>query len=205
MITLKTNAMPLMLFLSQSINFWTNHITFHDFKVLLAVLNSSRIEGARVDMSMAMCDAKVLFEAIESGQSIDKKTIISLISLRSTGQLNAILLCYKQLYGPEFSKSLKREKCGAFGKELHTIITCVQRPEKYFVKQLQRALKNGNIRDALTRTIVTRSGINLKDINNAFTAKTGWSLESLVRSEFNSTDKSCSFVAEFLIALLKRG
>ena len=130
----------------------------------MAVLNSSRIDGAIVDMSMAMCDAKVLFEAIESGKSIDKKTIISLLSLRTTAQLNAILLCYKQLYGPEFSKSLKREKCGMFGKELCTIITCVQHPEKYFVKQLRRALKNGNIRDTLTRVIVTRSGISLKDI-----------------------------------------
>ncbi|KAJ8619170.1 hypothetical protein MRB53_015356 [Persea americana] len=173
-------------------------------ELLVAVLNSSRIDGARVDMSMAMCDAKVLFEAIESGKSIDKKTIISLLSLRTTAQLNAILLCYKQLYGPEFSKSLKREKCGMFGKELCTIITCVQHPEKYFVKQLRRALKNGNIRDTLTRVIVTRSGISLKDINNAFTAKTGWSLESLVRSEFNSNDKTNGLVAEFLIALLKR-
>ncbi|XXG61179.1 hypothetical protein AAC387_Pa04g2895 [Persea americana] len=134
----------------------------HLKELLVAVLNSSRIDGAIVDMSMAMCDAKVLFEAIESGKFIDKKTIISLLSLRTTAQLNAIFLCFKQLYGPEFSKSLKREKCGTFGKELCTIITCVQRPEK-------------------------------------------WSLESLVKSEFNNNNKTNGLVAEFLILLLKRG
>ncbi|XP_058099949.1 annexin Gh1-like [Magnolia sinica] len=172
-------------------------------EVLLAILNSSKIDGRRVDMSMAMCDAKVLYEAIESGRSIDKKTIISLMGQRSIGQLKAIFISYKQLYGPEFSKSLKRDKCGEFGKELRVIIRCIQHPEKHFAKQLRRAMGNSKAREVLMRVVITRSAIDIKGINNAFAAKTGLPLESLVRREFNSADKANGLVADFLIALLR--
>ncbi|PON63862.1 Annexin repeat [Parasponia andersonii] len=50
-----------------------------------------------------MCDAKTLFEAIESGKAVDEKTIISVLSQRNTGQLRSIWDSYKQLYGSEFS------------------------------------------------------------------------------------------------------
>ncbi|XP_077213214.1 annexin D2-like [Tasmannia lanceolata] len=181
-------------------------------EILLAILNSSGISGARVDMSMAMCDAKVIYEAMESGKSIDRKTIVSLLSLRSTGQLKAILDSYKQLYGHELFKSLKQEKCGEFGKILRIIIQSIQYPAKHFTKKLRGALRNNNAQEVLIQTIVTRSSIDIKEINNLFSAKTGWSLESLVRNEFNTgsssssganTDKANGLAADFLIALLK--
>ncbi|KAL5982139.1 hypothetical protein ACLOJK_016208 [Asimina triloba] len=172
-------------------------------EVLLAILNSSRFDGGRVDMSMAMCDAKVLYEAIESGRTIDKKTIISVIGQRNTRQLKAILLSYKQLYGPEFSRSLKRDKCGEFGKELRFLIRCIQYPDKYFAKQLRRAMANGNSQEVIIRTVVTRAAADIKGISNAFAAKTGWSLENLIRRVFNNADKASGSVADFLIALLK--
>ncbi|KAK9286681.1 hypothetical protein L1049_015082 [Liquidambar formosana] len=170
-------------------------------EILLAVLKSCRNYGGKADMSLAMCDAKTLYEAMESGKTIDQKTIISLISQRNTGQLKAILVSYKQLYGHEFSKALKGSKCGQFGKELRIIIRCIQHPEKFFAKQL---MKNGDAREILTRIVITRLGIDIKDINKAFAAKTGSSLDNLVRREFsNSKDKSNGIVADFLVGLIK--
>ncbi|XP_043720969.1 annexin D8-like [Telopea speciosissima] len=173
-------------------------------EILLAVLKSSSHCGGKVDMSMAMCDAKTLYEAMESGKSLDQKTMISLISQRSTEQLKAILVSYKQLYGHELSKSLKRNKCGPFGKDLSVVIRCIQYPEKYFAKQLRRTLQNGDSQEVLIRIVITRSRIDIKEINNAFAAKTGWSLESLILRVFNhnTTDKATGFIAEFLVALL---
>ncbi|PIA39163.1 hypothetical protein AQUCO_02700382v1 [Aquilegia coerulea] len=98
-------------------------------EILFAVLKSSRNYGSRVDMSMAMCDAKTLYEAMESGKSIDQKTIISLMSQRSSDQFKSILDSYKELYGKELSKSLKRNRCGQFGKDLRVVVRCVQHPE----------------------------------------------------------------------------
>ncbi|XP_042515951.1 annexin D2-like isoform X2 [Macadamia integrifolia] len=176
-----------------------------DFKeILLAVLKSCRHYGSKVEMSMAMCDAKTLYEAMESGKSLDQKTMISLLSQRSTYQLKAILVSYKQLYGHEFSKSLKRNKCGQFGKDLSVVIKCIQYPVKYFVKQLRRTLHNGDSREVLIRIVITRSGVDIKEINTAFAAKTGWSIESLIRNMCNNaTDKAFGYIAEFLVGLLK--
>ncbi|XP_038975873.1 annexin D7-like [Phoenix dactylifera] len=177
-------------------------------EVLLAILSLNCYNGGRVDTSMAMCDAKTLYEAIESGKHIDQRSIILVISQSSTSQIKAILSSYKQLYGHEFMKFLKKEKCGDFGRQLRIVIRCIQFPEKHFAKQLRRKLKDGDAREVLIRTVVTRSEIDIKHINSAFTMKTGWTLESLVRNEFNSnscsnTDKVYSLAGDFLIALLK--
>ena len=49
-----------------------------------------------------MCDAKTLYEAMESRVFVDWKSVISLMSERNTGQFKAILSSYKELYGQEF-------------------------------------------------------------------------------------------------------
>ncbi|XP_010261245.1 PREDICTED: annexin D6-like [Nelumbo nucifera] len=177
-------------------------------EILLAFLRSSHHYSGKVDMSMAMCDAKTLYEAMESGKSVDERTIITLLSQRNVEQIKAILISYKQLYGHEFSKSLKRNKCGNFGKELRIAIRSMQYPEKYFAKQLRRTWKNNGTQEVLIRTIVTRSGIDIGDINNTFIAKTGWSLENLIRREFkptgrnSKTDGALGLVVECLIGLV---
>ncbi|KAA8546843.1 hypothetical protein F0562_003233 [Nyssa sinensis] len=179
-------------------------------EILLAILKSSGKFGGRVDMSMAMCDAKILYEALESGNSVDWKTIMSLISERNSGQIKAILISYKELYGCEFSKFLKSNKCGKFGKDLRIVIQGIQYPQKFFAKQLRGALQS-DAQEIVTRIIITRLGIDIKDISNVFAAKTGWSLGNLVRREFStagsgnntSADKDYGLVAEFLLGLLK--
>ncbi|KAA8536471.1 hypothetical protein F0562_028949 [Nyssa sinensis] len=143
-------------------------------EILLAVLKSCRNYSGKVDMSMAMCDAKTLYEAMESGK----------------------------LYGHEFVKSLKRSKCGQFGKELRIVIRCIQHPEKFFAKQLR--MKNGDVREMVIRIVITRANIDIKEISRTYAAKTGSSLETLVRKEFNNNkDKASGIVADFLLGLIK--
>lgn len=153
-------------------------------------------------MSMAMCDAKTLFEAIESGKTVDEKTIISLLSQRNTGQLRAILDSYKRLYGYEFSRSIKQTKCGHFGKQLRIAIRCVRNPEKFFAKQLR--MTNAGAREVLIRIIVTRAEIDIKEINKVFMSKNGASIENVVKREFNSKkDNNSYMVSGILIRLIK--
>lgn len=150
-----------------------------------------------------MCDAKTLYEAVGSGRTVDQKTIVSVLSQRNIGQVKAILVSYKQLYGHEFSKSMKQSKCGQFGIEVRIVVRCMQNPEKFFAKQLR--MRNADAREILIRTVITRSEIDIKDINEAFAAKTGSSLQNLVRREFNnSKDKSNEIAAGILIGLVKR-
>lgn len=155
-------------------------------------------------MSMAMCDAKILYEAVESGRTVDWKCIISILSQRNNGQFRAILINYKQLYGNEFSRSIKQSKCGQFGKELRIVIRCMQSPEKFFAKQLR--MKNADGREILIRIIVTRAEIDVKDIDKLFVSKTGSSIENLVKREFKNNvgkDKNNHIVASILINLIQ--
>ncbi|XP_020082878.1 annexin D7-like isoform X2 [Ananas comosus] len=179
-----------------------------DVSFKINALNSNKYNGGRVDTSMAMCDAKTLYEAIESGKYIDQRCIILVLSQRSTDQIKAILSSYKQLYGREFTKFLKKEKCGEFGQLLRGVIQCIQFPEKHFAKQLRKRLKAGDAREVLIRTVVTRSEIDVRNINRVFTAKTGWTLESVIRNEFSNSssynDKLYYSVGDFLVALLEQ-
>lgn len=103
-------------------------------------------------------------------------------------------------------KFLKKEKCGEFGKSLYAVIKCIQFPEKHFSKQIRISLKNGTARKVIIRTVVTRAGIDVKNINRVFSKKTGWSLESLIRNEFSGSsfsDKHFELVGDFLVALIK--
>ncbi|PON39084.1 Annexin [Trema orientale] len=151
---------------------------------------------------MAMCDAKTLYEAIESGKAVDEKTIISVLSQRNTGQLRAILDSYKQLYGSEFSRSIKQTKCGQFGKDLRIAIRCIRNPEKFFAKKLR--MKNADAREILIRIIVTRAEIDIKEINKVFMSKTGSSIENLVKREFdNKKDNNNYMVSGILIRLIR--
>ncbi|KAI3862740.1 hypothetical protein MKW92_043783 [Papaver armeniacum] len=162
-----------------------NMVTFF-WQILVAVAKSSRCYSGKVSTSMAMCDSKTLYEAMESGRCIDEKTILSIMSQRSTEQLTSIFISYKQLYAMNFPKSLKRNKCGQFGKELRTIIRCIQYPDKYFAKKLRKS-SNTDVREVLIRTIITRHGIDIKDINQAYASKAGNTLQSLVRRKFDDT------------------
>ncbi|KAK9271634.1 hypothetical protein L1049_001997 [Liquidambar formosana] len=111
------------------------------------------------------------------------KGIVSLVSERNTEQLKCILVSYKELYGDEFSLFLKQNKCRKFGKELRIVVRGMQYPERFFAKQLRRALQNRDARegmlgsrDIVTRIIVTCLEVDIEGISNVFAAKTGWSL-----------------------------
>ena len=65
-------------------------------------------------------------------------------------------------------------------------------------------MKNADGREIQIQTVITRSGIDIKEINKAFVAKTGSSLENLVMREFNSSkDKTNDIVVGILVGLIK--
>ena len=65
-------------------------------------------------------------------------------------------------------------------------------------------MKNADGREIQIQTVITRSGIDIKEINKAFVAKTGSSLENLVIREFNSSeDKTNDIVVSILVGLSK--
>ncbi|XP_020575864.1 annexin D2-like [Phalaenopsis equestris] len=174
-------------------------------EILSAILNSRIYAGERFDTRRAMCDAKILYEAVTSCKFIDQKSIISILSKRNVDEMRVILSSFKHLFGQEFIKFLKNNyKCDEFGIQLRAVIRCIQSPEKHFAKQLRTAMETGDAPEVLIRTVVTRTGIDIKEIDGAFSVKTGMSLESLIKKEFNcSYESSLGWVCDGLISLLK--
>ncbi|EEC84465.1 hypothetical protein OsI_31100 [Oryza sativa Indica Group] len=193
-------------------------------EVLLAFLGSSGsgYHGGRVDATMAMCDAKTLYEAVEiSAARVDQRSVLQLLRHRSGDQLRAVLASYRRLYGQELARALKRKdgdtsgggggrrgESSSFPGILRAALRCAQLPERHFARAVRAALERGGgaAREALVRTVVTRAGVDVRRVNQAFAAKTGWTLESVVRNEFGSggTGKSDDgLTGDLLVELLK--
>ncbi|KAL5201418.1 hypothetical protein ABZP36_035772 [Zizania latifolia] len=164
---------------------------------------------------MAMCDAKTLYEAVESGRRVDQRSILQLIRHRSGDQLRAVLASYRRLYGQELARALKRKDDGSGGSGLlgesfpsllRTALRCAQLPERHFARVVRATLERGGggaAREALVRTVVTRAGIDVRRVNQAFAAKTGWTMESVVRNEFGGGKADDVLAVDLLVELLK--
>ncbi|KAF2915901.1 hypothetical protein DAI22_09g075500 [Oryza sativa Japonica Group] len=128
-------------------------------EVLLAFLGSSGsgYHGGRVDATMAMCDAKTLYEAVEiSAARVDQRSVLQLLRHRSGDQLRAVLASYRRLYGQELARALKRKdgdtsgggggrrgESSSFPGILRAALRCAQLPERHFARAVRAALERG--------------------------------------------------------------
>lgn len=177
-------------------------------------MSSSSYHGGRVDATMAMCDAKTLYEAVEIGRHVDQRCILQLLRHRSGDQLRAVLASYRRLYGQELARALKRKGDngrGEFARLLRAALRCAQFPERHFARAVRAALEGGGggaaAREALVRAVVTRAGVDVRRVNQAFAAKTGWTMESVVRNEFGGAGArkvDDGLVGDLLVELLKQ-
>ncbi|XP_031493091.1 annexin Gh1-like [Nymphaea colorata] len=178
-------------------------------EVLTALSSINGAEGSTVDVSMGMCDAKILYEAIESGASTDQRTILSVLTRRNIEQLRTILHCYEQLYGHHISKFLKQKRHGEFGRTLSSVTRCISYPEKHYAKQLKdmwvkRRLATEPATDLMIRVVVAKSGVNIGEIRSAFSKKSGGTaLETAVRTLMSDPDYHTRMVAEVFLKIVK--
>ncbi|CAN6478128.1 unnamed protein product [Victoria cruziana] len=178
-------------------------------KVLTALSIVSGAEGSRVDVSMGMCDAKILYEAIESGVSTDQRTILSVLTRRNIEQLRTIFHCYEQLYGHHICKFLKQTRHGEFGRTLSTVTRFISYPGRHYAKQLKDIwVKNRSAPeravDLMIRIAVNKSGVDVAGIRSAFPIKSGGvALETAVRTLMSDPDHHIRMVAEVFLEILK--
>lgn len=166
-------------------------------KLLLAYLNNHRPETPQVNMQLAQADCRELFRAGEGRLGTDEAAIIFILSSRSSAQLNACFNMYKQIYGHDIEKAMKRETSGNFLNALRAIIKCVHYPAKYFAKVLYKSMKGMGTDDAtLIRVVVTRAEIDMQYIKSEFVRKYKKSLEEMISSDTSGSYK------KFLLALI---
>ncbi|XP_029447842.1 annexin A13 isoform X1 [Rhinatrema bivittatum] len=125
-------------------------------------------------------DAKKLHKACK-GMGTDEKTIIEILSNRSSDQRQEIKLKYKTMYGKELEDVLKSDLSGNFEK---TALALLDRPCEYDARELRKAMKGiGTNESLLIQILCTRANQQIVAIKEAYSRLFDRDLESDIKSD----------------------
>ncbi|CAJ2657424.1 unnamed protein product [Trifolium pratense] len=175
-----------------------SHIHSIDRKLLVALVSAYRYEGSKVKDDTAKSEAKTLSNAIKNDEKkpiIENDEVIRILATRSKPHLQAVYKHYKELSG----KNLEEDLNDLRFKET---VQCLCTPQVYFSMVLDEALRidvDKNIKKSLTRVIVTRADIDMKEIKAEYNDLYGVSLPQKIEETAKGNYK------DFLLTLIARG
>eukprot|EP00051_Salpingoeca_urceolata_P030837 m.9728 g.9728 ORF g.9728 m.9728 type:complete len:928 (-) comp3586_c0_seq2:255-3038(-) len=153
-------------------------------RLLSALVQAERDDLEPIDDAKAMDEAARLYAAGEGKLGTDEATFIEVLTTHSWGQLQAIFEQYDKVCDYDIAKSIKRETSSNFKKALLTVVKVVKDPCEYYADRLEKAMKGlGTNERQLTRVVVTREEVDLKEINDAFFQKYKRSLDMAIHAE----------------------
>ncbi|KAJ0978848.1 hypothetical protein J5N97_014322 [Dioscorea zingiberensis] len=156
------------------------HVKEDYTNLLLGLVSAYRYEGPRVNEERAKSEAKVLGEAIRNSNGkkpVENQEVIRIITTRSKLQLRATFKHYQDIYGKSIDQDLADDLC------LQETVLCLNSPPTYFSKVINAALKDGadkSIKEALTRVIVTRADVDMKEIKEEYQRLYGVELAEMI-------------------------
>ncbi|XP_071837117.1 annexin B9-like [Apostichopus japonicus] len=167
-------------------------------RTLTGLVQGNRDESMAVDAAKAKNDAQTLYEAGEKKLGTDESEFQRILVTRSWLQMRAIFDEYGKIAGRSIEESIKREMSGDLERAYLNIVKFARSPPEYFAEVLHKAMKGvGTDEDRLTRTLITRSEIDLGDIKEAYQAKYEKPLAKAVESEVGGDFK------KLLLGLIK--
>ncbi|WKA02191.1 hypothetical protein VitviT2T_020409 [Vitis vinifera] len=171
---------------------------FLRFKLLVALVSSYRYEGSRVNDGTARSEATTLAIAVKN---VDKKNpieddgIVRILTTRSKLHLKAVVKYYKEIYGKNIDEDLDTLM------SLKETLQCLCNPQAHFSKVLNDAFKDDadeNTKEALTRVIVTRFNVDMKEIIEEFDKQYKIPLTQKIE------DVALGNYKDFLVSLIRR-
>ncbi|XP_058766565.1 annexin D4 [Vicia villosa] len=175
-----------------------SHIHGIDRKLLVALVSAYRYEGTKVKDDTAKSEAKTLSNAIKNDQKkpiVEDDEVIRILSTRSKLHLQAVSKHYKEISG----KNLEEDLDDLRFKET---VQCLCTPQVYFSKVLDASLKidvDKNVKKSLTRVVITRADIDMKEIKTEYQKLYGVSLPHKIEETAKGNYK------DFLLTLITRG
>ncbi|XP_027710449.1 annexin A3 [Vombatus ursinus] len=159
--------------------------TSGDFrKALLTLKDGRRDESQKVDENLAKKDAQILYEAGEKRWGTDEDKFTEILCLRSFPQLRLTFEEYRNISQKDIEDSIKGELSGHFEDLLLAIVNCVKNKPAFLAENLHKALKGAGTDElTLNRIIVSRSEIDLSDIQAEYKKRYGCSLYSAIKSD----------------------
>ncbi|ONK68865.1 uncharacterized protein A4U43_C05F16850 [Asparagus officinalis] len=168
-------------------------------RILAALATSHRSHNEEVSQHIAKCDAMKLYGAIRmSTGGIDEATILEIFSKRSVPQLRLAFSSYKQIYGHDFSKTLKREDSIEFEESLRVVIQCMCDPTNYYSEMIFSSLKGEpTAKRVLIRVMMTGSAdVGIEKVSAVFEKNYGMKMQDAIRENVEDGD-----YRDFLLAL----
>ncbi|KAF6020217.1 hypothetical protein EB796_021458 [Bugula neritina] len=141
----------------------------HFMRMLISLSNGARQEDQGVNAQKAEDDAKKLYKAGAARLGTDESTFNSVFVSQSFEQLRAVFAAYQRLYKKDMEKVIKSEMSGDLEKGMKAIVRFTLDKHSYFANVLYKAMKGlGTDEKSLIRTLVSRSEIDLEQINRSF-------------------------------------
>uniref|UniRef100_UPI00398F2F4D annexin A3a isoform X2 n=1 Tax=Pristiophorus japonicus TaxID=55135 RepID=UPI00398F2F4D len=160
--------------------------TSGDFRrALLILLEARRDENCQVvDERLFKSDAQALYKAGEKRLGTDEAKFIEVLCLRSPAQLQITFDEYKAVTNRSIEDSIKSEMSGDLKHLMLTMVNCSKSTPAYFAEKIHTSVKGlGTDENTLSRILVTRSEIDLLDIQDEYLKLYGKSLYSTIKDE----------------------
>ncbi|XP_002265896.3 annexin D4 isoform X1 [Vitis vinifera] len=167
-------------------------------QLLVALVSSYRYDGSKTNDQAIKLDTQKLEKAISIGdkkQLIKDEEIVRILTTRSKIHLIAVIKCYQETFNKNIIEDLDEES------SLKDTIYCLCVPSQYFSKILDSAMKanaNKNEKEALTRVIVTRANVDMKDIAEEYDRQYKTPLTQKIE------DVALGNYKDFLVTLVQR-
>ncbi|KAJ6634558.1 hypothetical protein lerEdw1_013962, partial [Lerista edwardsae] len=153
-------------------------------KALLTLADGRRDENQRVDEQVAKKDAQILYHAGEKRWGTDEDKFIEVLCFSSFPQLKLTFDEYRNISGKKIEDSIQGETSGHFEDLLLAIVKCATNTPAFFAERLHKSLKGaGTDEFTLNRILVSRSEIDLWDIQAEYQKLYGHSLCSAIKSD----------------------
>ncbi|XP_067895210.1 annexin A3a isoform X4 [Heterodontus francisci] len=160
--------------------------TSGDFRrALLILLEARRDENCQVvDERLFKSDAQALYKAGEKRLGTDEAKFIEVLCLRSPSQLQITFDEYKAVTNKTIDESIKNEMSGDLKDLMLTMVSCSKSMPAYFAERIHKSVKGlGTDENTLSRIMVSRSEIDLLDIQDEYMKLHGKSLYATIKEE----------------------
>ncbi|KAF3794212.1 Annexin D1 [Nymphaea thermarum] len=168
-------------------------------KLLVGLVSSYRYPGVEIDSDLAKKEAEILHDKIK-GNAVNHEDVIRILTTRSKAQLSATFNHYKDSFGKSMDEDLKVDSTDEYLCALKAAIQCLVFPEKYFVDVLSKAINRlGTDEGALTRVVVTRAEVDMKQIKEEYLKVNDVGLDKAI------VDDTSGDYRELLLTLIGHG
>jgi len=153
-------------------------------RLLVSQVNAGRDDTDDVDDDLAQAEAQEILEAGEEAWGTDEATISKVLSLRNYAQLRATFDAYGGISERDIEVAIDNECSGTLQDGMLAIIKFARDPANFFAERLYKSMKGaGTDDDTLIRVLVSRSEVDLVEIESAFVGRYEQTLVDFVRDD----------------------